>query len=93
MSETVYRQSIHFGGRVQGVGFRYSTLQTAKEYAVNGFVRNLPDGRVLLVAEGEPREVKAFCETVAERLSPFIRESSVQEENSVNGLYRGFKID
>lgn len=93
MTETVYRQSIHFGGRVQGVGFRYATLQAAKEYAVNGFVRNLADGRVLLVAEGEAREVKEFCTMVAERLSPFIRESAVEEENAVKSQYRGFRID
>lgn len=91
--QTIYRQSVHFSGRVQGVGFRYSTLQTAKEYAVNGFVRNLADGRVLLVAEGERSEVQAFCAAVAERLSPFIRESAVVEENGVNLQYRGFVID
>lgn len=91
--QSVYRQSVHFSGRVQGVGFRYSTLQTAKEYAVSGFVRNLDDGRVLLVAEGEQTEVQAFCDTVAERLSPFIRQSVVVEENAEKASYRGFVID
>lgn len=93
MSHTVYRQSIHFAGRVQGVGFRYSTLQAAREYAVSGVVRNLDDGRVLLVAEGEEAEVKAFCETVAERLSPFIRSSEAHEEHADSHRYLGFKID
>lgn len=91
--QTVYRQSIHFSGRVQGVGFRYNTLQTAKEYAVSGFVRNLADGRVLLVAEGEEKEVRAFCESVAERLSPFIRQSEETQERGINPHYRGFVID
>src|SRR5215813_12067767 len=37
-----------FTGRVQGVGFRYQTLQLAKGFEVSGWVMNLPDGRVQL---------------------------------------------
>lgn len=92
MTQPVYRQRIHFGGRVQGVGFRYNTLQTAKEYAVCGFIRNVPDGRVQLVAEGDEREVKAFSAMVAERLSPFIRETTIEEEREANAKYNGFII-
>lgn len=44
-------------GRVQGVWFRASTLEKALEYGVNGTVRNLVDGRVELVADGEDERV------------------------------------
>ena len=43
---------MYFSGHVQGVGFRYTTRSVASRFAVTGYVRNLPDGRVELVAEG-----------------------------------------
>ena len=49
-----------YSGRVQGVGFRYSTRQLAADFAVAGYVRNTADGRVELVAEGDPAEVERF---------------------------------
>ncbi|HEX2099614.1 MAG TPA: acylphosphatase, partial [Candidatus Synoicihabitans sp.] len=61
--------------RVQGVGFRYSTMQVAKEFEVTGFVQNLPDGRVLLEAEARTaEELAAFIAAVEERMHGFIRQ-------------------
>lgn len=47
-------------GRVQGVGFRYFAEERARLEGVAGFVRNLPDGRVEVVAEGEADAVIRF---------------------------------
>jgi acylphosphatase len=47
-------------GRVQGVGFRYYTLQTAQDYHLTGWVRNLHDGRVEVVAEGAQPDLNNF---------------------------------
>jgi acylphosphatase len=57
-------------GRVQGVGFRYSTKELARGFEVSGSVRNLPDGSVEIVVAGERAEIDAF-------LDELTRESSV----------------
>jgi acylphosphatase len=69
----VYHATVFFSGRVQGVGFRYQTLQVAKEYEVSGWVANLADGRVQLEAEGRAQEVKDFIAMVQERMDGNIR--------------------
>lgn len=55
---------VFYSGRVQGVGFRYSVKQIAAGYEVVGCVRNLPDGRVSLEADGERAEVDAFLAAI-----------------------------
>lgn len=70
---SVHHETVFFGGHVQGVGFRYSVLQVAKEFEVAGFVSNLADGRVQLEAEGRSDEVAAFVDAVQERMHGYIR--------------------
>lgn len=55
---------VHYEGRVQGVGFRYTVKNLAREYDVSGTVENLSDGRVELVVSGESEEVDAFLEGI-----------------------------
>ncbi|MDB6127769.1 MAG: acylphosphatase [Verrucomicrobia bacterium] len=71
----VHHESVLFSGRVQGVGFRYTALQVAKEFEVSGFVRNLSDGRVQLEVEGNPAEVKGFVDALEERMHGYLRKT------------------
>jgi acylphosphatase len=69
----VHHETAYFTGRVQGVGFRYTALQVAREFEVAGFVTNLPDGRVHLEAEGSPDQVGAFIAAVQDRMHGHVR--------------------
>ena len=52
------RLTARFEGRVQGVGFRYTTVEYAAAVGVTGYVSNLPDGDVELVAEGAEEQLR-----------------------------------
>ena len=65
MSDAI-RKTIYYSGRVQGVGFRWTTRRIACEYDVTGYVMNLPDGRVELAVEGPAKVVKRSEEHTSE---------------------------
>jgi acylphosphatase len=60
MSELIARRC-HVSGRVQGVFFRASTREHARALGVTGYARNLPDGRVEVLACGKPDAVEVLC--------------------------------
>jgi acylphosphatase len=77
---------------VQGVGFRFSVKSLADGFEVLGTVRNLPDGRVELVSEGEKEELGAFQQAIREsELGHFIQREEVNWGEPQGGL-RGFEI-
>ena len=83
---------VHYEGRVQGVGFRYTVKNLAREYDVSGTVENLPDGRVELLASGEPGEVDAFLEGI--RTSHLAGHITLESPQPISrpATLRGFSI-
>ncbi len=81
-----------YEGKVRGVGFRASVLSLAKGFEVTGWVKNLPDGRVELLAAGEKAEVEEFLQGIREsHLAGHIESESVLPTTPGDGL-KGFRI-
>ncbi len=88
------RRRVHafYSGRVQGVGFRVTAEETGCSLGVVGWVKNLRDGRVELLAEGDEATLKRFLEDI--RTGPmknFINHVDVSW-GSVSGSFDEFEI-
>lgn len=91
MNDPVLHATVHFSGHVQGVGFRYSTLQVAKEFEVAGYVKNLADGRVLVEVEGHPKVVDEFIVAVSDRMHGHVRKVE-RAQQTRPPHFKGFEI-
>jgi acylphosphatase len=85
------RRVILFSGTVQGVGFRYTACRAAAGYEVTGTVRNLPDGRVECVVEGEAAQIDAFLADLRERVRGYIHGES-QQTLACTGAHSRFGV-
>ena len=84
--------TVFFSGQVQGVGFRYTAKTVATGFEITGTIRNLPDGRVELVAEGRREELDAFRAALHDAgLAGFIRAEQVSWADAKND-FRRFEI-
>jgi acylphosphatase len=92
LSDTPHEQrETIFSGRVQGVGFRYTTRSVAASFDVTGFVRNLPDGRVQLVAEGDPGEIDRFLVELQKEMGRYIADRT-EIVRPASGNFQEFDI-
>ncbi|MBC8108237.1 MAG: acylphosphatase [Anaerolineae bacterium] len=85
------RREIRFSGHVQGVGFRYTTQDIARQFDVRGYVRNLPDGKVELIVEGDEREIDRLVRSIENRMGSFIR-NVTSSLMPATGEFRDFSI-
>ena len=82
---------IFFKGSVQGVGFRYTTKTFAQQCRLTGWVKNLPDGRVEIVAEGEKADIHELCRLLEEQFEGFILSTDLKF-GKAHGKFDGFEI-
>lgn len=85
------RRTCYFTGRVQGVGFRYTVEQIARGRPIAGYVRNLPDGRVELVMEGQAEVLDEVVRDVEQKMEGFIRGADCQT-STATGEFDRFSI-
>lgn len=85
------RLQVFFSGSVQGVGFRYTARHLAERYAVRGFVRNLSNGQVELLVEGEEQELAEFLDGIAKKMADYIRNQDVTWSGPTNE-FEDFRI-
>jgi len=80
-------------GEVQGVGYRYFAQRSSARHQVRGYIRNLEDGRVEVLAEGKASAVDAFRLDLA--AGPTHSRVTVVEELVLepSGLYSAFRIE
>lgn len=73
------RKVVFYTGRVQGVGFRYTTANLAERFAVAGYVQNLRDGRVRLEVQGAPDQVDGLIDAVATTMARNITAQDISD--------------
>ena len=86
------RRRVLFSGRVQGVGFRATCRWLAGGFDIVGYVRNLPDGRVELLAQGDAAEIDRYLGAISDEFGGFIREIVSEQEPSDYPPLEGFKV-
>jgi acylphosphatase len=80
-----------FTGHVQGVGFRYTARNVARQHPVSGYVRNQPDGTVEMLVQGTPTDIDNCIQDVQQEFESYIRETRI-EPAPYNPRYTSFEI-
>ena len=85
------RTTCYFSGQVQGVGFRYTVMSLAQRYDLTGYVRNLSDGRVELVMEGNDTDRSGLLDDVKQRMEEYIAKVTVAD-SPATGEFASFQV-
>jgi acylphosphatase len=85
------RIHVFYSGRVQGVGFRFTVEDVALSLGLVGWVKNLRDGTVEVVAEAEETALKKFLEKIKEFFSSYIRDVEITWSEA-EGEFNDFSI-
>ena len=82
---------ILFSGEVQGVGFRYTAHRIARRYNITGFVRNLPDGDVEMLAQGPEQDIKKYIADIQDSFKGYVQDTKI-EPVPCNPQHTNFRI-
>jgi acylphosphatase len=91
-NEPIVAYHVFVRGRVQGVGFRYFVQECAETLGVSGYVRNLPDGRVEVFAQGREGLVDDLLSRIRKGPPGAHVEETVIEPTHPTALTEGFRI-
>jgi len=88
------KKQIHayYTGRVQGVGFRFTAEDIARDLEITGWVKNLRNGRVELIAEAEEEVLKDFLNRLNQYFARYIQDADI-EWLSATGEFKEFGIE
>jgi acylphosphatase len=84
-------QRIFFSGMVQGVGFRFTAQSLARRHKVFGWVKNLSNGKVEILAEGPEENIDIFLNSLKEEFNQAIADLQL-EDVSYSGEFNDFQI-
>jgi len=82
---------IHYSGKVQGIGFRQTVRSFSKELGLTGWVKNLKDGRVEIIAEGEPAKLDRLQKLLKEQFEIYIVHADVRIQKA-QGKFQEFSV-
>ena len=85
------RVHAYFTGIVQGVGFRYTATSLAKHAEATGWTRNLSDGRVEIVAEGDRERLEQFLDELRQYFDTYVREVQTEWQEAT-GEFNEFGV-
>ena len=85
------RWHVYFSGRVQGVGFRYTCVQQARHHAVTGWVKNLDNGTVEMIVEGESSELETYLQRVADSTHGSVADTQITHSEAT-GEFSGMSV-
>ena len=87
----MFAKHIIFIGRVQGVGFRFTAHGAASRHQLTGFVRNVWDGTVEMLAQGRSEDIDDCIQDIKEYFAGYLKETKI-EEIPPDPKYTDFKI-
>jgi acylphosphatase len=85
------RAHIYYSGMVQGVGFRFTVQRQATALDLAGWVKNLRDGRVEILVEGQQEKIEQFCRQIEEYYQGHVRNKEITFLPA-EGLFEDFDI-